>query len=202
MKSENAAIELGQQLGLNENYRRKHIGQGTANICYCFDNAFLELLWVENENDIKSSAISPTRLYERSRPDLYKSAPLGIAYRKIASTPQLFESWSFAPPYLKGGSIAVSTDSLNSDHPFIFEALNSTEPKFWSAEKKNGLQDRLGLEAIHFIIEHPTEIEVCNSLKILNQLSDIDLAYQPGNSWGLRVSITEKTGQKFERKIL
>lgn len=33
------------ELGLLETYRRVHTGQGTRNICYCFDNMFLELLY-------------------------------------------------------------------------------------------------------------------------------------------------------------
>jgi hypothetical protein len=31
--------------GLCESFRRDHPGQGSSNLCYCFDNAHLELLW-------------------------------------------------------------------------------------------------------------------------------------------------------------
>ncbi len=40
--------------GMVESYRRRHPGQGTANVCFCFDNAFLELLWVTSEAEVTS----------------------------------------------------------------------------------------------------------------------------------------------------
>lgn len=33
-------------LGHIESFRRAHPGQGTSNACFCFDNAYLGLLWV------------------------------------------------------------------------------------------------------------------------------------------------------------
>lgn len=39
---ERAALE---RAGLRESFRRRHPGQRTANVCFCFDNAYLELLW-------------------------------------------------------------------------------------------------------------------------------------------------------------
>lgn len=43
---ERDAPEFGyfRSLGLVETYRRRHLGQGTENACYCFDNLFVELL--------------------------------------------------------------------------------------------------------------------------------------------------------------
>ena len=34
--------------GLRESFRRDHPGQGTTNVCCCFDNAYLELLWLHD----------------------------------------------------------------------------------------------------------------------------------------------------------
>ncbi|MEO0814134.1 MAG: VOC family protein, partial [Myxococcota bacterium] len=42
-----------EALGLVETYRRIHPGQGTKNICYAFENAFLELLWVHDEHEAR-----------------------------------------------------------------------------------------------------------------------------------------------------
>lgn len=33
-------------LGLTETYQRVHPGQATANVCFVFDDAYLELLWL------------------------------------------------------------------------------------------------------------------------------------------------------------
>ncbi len=50
-----AAETLGRSLGLAETYRRNHVGQGTANICYCFENAFLELLLLTDRSEAEIS---------------------------------------------------------------------------------------------------------------------------------------------------
>lgn len=38
------AAEKMARYGFQESYRRNHPGQGTENVCYCFDNLYLELL--------------------------------------------------------------------------------------------------------------------------------------------------------------
>ncbi|HSK41670.1 MAG TPA: VOC family protein, partial [Arenibaculum sp.] len=52
--------------GLRESFRRRHPGQGTANVCYCLDDAYLELLWVDDAAAVASEAVAPTRLAERA----------------------------------------------------------------------------------------------------------------------------------------
>jgi hypothetical protein len=53
--------------GLIESYRRAHPGQGTANVCYLFGEAYLELLWETDRAEITSPAIARTGLAERAR---------------------------------------------------------------------------------------------------------------------------------------
>jgi Glyoxalase-like domain len=56
--------ELNQlkSLGLVETYRREHPGQGTANACFCFDNMFVELLWMVDPTEALSTLIVRTDL--------------------------------------------------------------------------------------------------------------------------------------------
>ena len=49
------------RLGLTEGPPNRHAGQGTANRRFFFDNAMLELLWVEN---VDEAAIRPRALYD------------------------------------------------------------------------------------------------------------------------------------------
>lgn len=48
------------ELGFSETYWRIHKGQGMANICYAFENMFLELLWIENAHEALSPSIERT----------------------------------------------------------------------------------------------------------------------------------------------
>jgi len=60
-------IKRLRSLGIAETYRRQHPGQGTQNVCFCFDNLFVELLWINKVEDALSDKITRTKLFERSR---------------------------------------------------------------------------------------------------------------------------------------
>ena len=71
--------ERMRALGLVETYRRSHPGQGTQNICYAFENIFLELLWIADADEARSLAIARTRLFERSRWRSEAACRFGVA---------------------------------------------------------------------------------------------------------------------------
>ena len=88
-----------EALGLVESYRRTHPGQGTSNICYCFDNAFLELLWLIDEAEALSPAIARTQLAERSHWRASGASPFGLALRRQSDETVLpFPTWGYRPP--------------------------------------------------------------------------------------------------------
>ena len=137
-------------LGLVETYRRTHTGQGTQNVCYGFDNLFLELLWVNDPHAARSEAITRTGLYERSLWRTQGTCPFGIAWRRSQASPALLlPTWEFKPPYLpKGMSIPVATDSDDPRQPLIFESPGSTSPIEWPIEKRGYLQHPAGLGSV------------------------------------------------------
>jgi len=137
-------------LGLVETYRRIHLGQGTQNVCYCFDNLFLELLWVNDPLAARSDAIKRTGLYERSLWRTNGACPFGIAWRRSPAVPaSALPTWEFTPPYLPNGmSIAVATDGDDPRQPMMFESPGSTSPSEWSIEKRGSLQHAVGLGAV------------------------------------------------------
>jgi hypothetical protein len=57
--------------GLTEGSPNRHPGQGTANRRFFFDNATLELLWVENPEEAQSENGNPDRGREESSPWAY-----------------------------------------------------------------------------------------------------------------------------------
>ena len=48
-------------LGFAETYRRVHRGQGTQNVCYAFDNLYLELLWIRDVDEARQRDDPPNR---------------------------------------------------------------------------------------------------------------------------------------------
>ena len=55
-----------RRFGLTEGAPNNHTGQGTSCRRFFFHNAYLELLSVTSEEELKSAAIAPTKLWERS----------------------------------------------------------------------------------------------------------------------------------------
>ena len=131
-----------QSLGLTPTYERHHPGQGTQNLCFCFDNLFVELLWICSADEARSERIARTRLYERSGWRANGTNPFGISWRRSADALQPLTSvWRYDPPYLPpGASIDVAADSDDPRQPMMFKSPGGVPPIDWPAEKKGGLQ--------------------------------------------------------------
>ena len=101
------------ELGFREGSPNVHPGQGTRNRRFFFDNAMLELIWVENPDEAGSSLIAPTRLWERSRASETGASPFGLCLRQTrADEPLPFATWPYQPPYLP--PLPVQDSSLPS----------------------------------------------------------------------------------------
>jgi hypothetical protein len=130
-------------LGIVETYRRAHPGQGTASACFCFENMFLELLWIEAPLDALAPAIARTQLEPRSNWRKIGSCPFGIAWRAQGRLD--IPTWAYTPPYLPTGvAIEVAEDSDDPRQPMLFTFPGSTAPAEWVASAKancRALQD-------------------------------------------------------------
>jgi Glyoxalase-like domain len=132
---DSSAITDLEAKGLAVSYRRAHVGQGTANACFVFDNAFLELLWLTDAQDAQSALIARTKLWERSQWHNQGTCPYGLAWRGDHSG---IETWPFAPPYLPAGvTIPVACDSDDPRLPMMFTFPGSTAPRDWPTERRN-----------------------------------------------------------------
>ncbi|MEH6632526.1 MAG: VOC family protein [Halopseudomonas aestusnigri] len=183
---------LLQEAGFIESYRRDHPGQGTTNICYCFDNAYLELLWVNDEQAIRSNVISNTRLAERSQWKNNGSSPFGIALR-----PELpFETWNYQPPYLPPEmTIPVACSSLDPMQPFIFQSPGGKRPDAWNPYKSIKKQDPEKFREIaHIELNTPVNTPHAADLTALNKIGLITLS-QDTPHHALRLSLTNPIGE-------
>lgn len=123
-----ASLRLGA-LGLTPSYTRRHVGQGTANVCYCFDNAYLELLFIVDEAELVRPEVQRNGFVLRSIPAGVGS-PFGIAVR---GGPPPGDTWDYRiegfPP---GVSVPVSVDSDDPRMPFVFGSPGQAAPMDWT----------------------------------------------------------------------
>ena len=95
------------EFGLTEGSNRLHLGQGTTNRKFYFDNFFLEILWVVNEKEIQSKLTAKTKLWERSQFETNGSSRFGLCLVNSSSTDQLFMSSEIYQPPLPHESFRV-----------------------------------------------------------------------------------------------
>lgn len=109
-------------LGFREGPPNVHQGQGTACRRIFFENAYLELVWLEDAAEASSAAIERTGLASRIGGDGAASR-LGVALRPVAGAGSAWPvaTWPFQPPYLPAGtSIPVAANSGVLGEPLLF----------------------------------------------------------------------------------
>lgn len=132
------------EFGLTEGSSRRHPGQGTTNRKFYFDNFFLEILWVVNENEIKSELTAKTKLWERSLFDINGNSRFGLCLVNSATTDKIFKSSEIYQPnyFPKGMSIDIITNEQNPELPWTFRLPYRGEKKKHNEpiEHRNGIK--------------------------------------------------------------
>jgi hypothetical protein len=108
--------------GLAEGSSRIHKDQGTTNRKFYFENFFLEILWVHDENEIKSDLVKPTGLWQRANYQTNNFSPFGLCIVNTEETDNLFEkSLKYQPTYFPSGlSIDILTNKNQPELPWTF----------------------------------------------------------------------------------
>ena len=185
-----------QSLGLTQTYRRQHQGQGTENVCFCFDNLFLEVLWINSPADLRSEKIARTKLYERSRWATGGTNPFGIAWRgsRDGVDPPI-STWRFFPPYLSAGmGIDVAVDSDDARQPMMFESPGGSPPIDWPTEKKGALQQASGSGRVLGIDLHlPASVAPSPALRSIAMQTILNLQVSGSDQFSMTLYI-EKHG--------
>ena len=115
---------------LNLSARRVHRGQGTANRCAFFDNAYLEFLLRNNDEDLQSESLQSVSLWERMQWRNTGASPFGIAFRFVSNQHDFpVETRPYYAPFLPNGvSIPIATPLNSIQEPLIFFSLVTQKP--------------------------------------------------------------------------
>ena len=139
---EDAAVlsSAGLCCGLN----RVHPGQGTANANFYFDNAYLELLWLRDESEVRSEAVAPIALWQRLRWLVTGACPFGVALRtNHATTAKELTSWAYEAPFLPPGStLPIVTPRGSEAEPLVFLARSAGPPSIYPPEQRVPLEQK------------------------------------------------------------
>jgi Glyoxalase-like domain len=108
--------------GFTEGPPNTHPGQGTACRRIFFENAYLELLWLEDLAEACSPPIERMGLAARAG-NSEGASQVGICLRAASGSPipLPIETWSYRPPYLSESvSIPMAVNSTELHEPLLF----------------------------------------------------------------------------------
>ena len=111
------------RFGLRPGAARVHQGQGTANLVFCFDNAYLEVLWLHDDTEVNSPVVRPTSLPQRLHWPVTGACPFGVALRQRTDAGDVSQlaAWEYEAPFLGGGAtIPVLTPRFAHQEPLMF----------------------------------------------------------------------------------
>lgn len=141
-----AARSVLDAIGLVPSSERRHHGQGTANVCWCFDDAYLELLFVVDPQERDRDAPARNGFAVRSAWRDTGASPFGLAVR---GGPLAGETWDYRiaafPP---GLSVRVSTDCDDPSVPFVFSSPGQAPPAAWTDGRAGERQTGAGLATL------------------------------------------------------
>ncbi|HLM54582.1 MAG TPA: VOC family protein [Pyrinomonadaceae bacterium] len=177
-------------VGLIEGQSNLHPGQGTACRRLFFHNAYLELLWVHNEEEARGEAVRPLRLWERWLYQQTGYSPFGLCLRpskrgdEPAGLP--FETWAYRPPYLPDPlQIDVAENSDHPAEPLLFHASFGVRPDEYPSERKQPLEHPSGFREVTQVNISLPERTVSKALKVIEEGGLVKLC--PGEAHLLEV---------------
>jgi hypothetical protein len=108
--------------GLTEGSNRIHVGQGTTNRKFYFENFYLKVLWVHSRKEIESELVKPSGLWKRTEFSNTNVSPFGLCIVNEDRSNQLFGgSFKYQPDYFPTGqTIYVLHNNKNPDLPWTF----------------------------------------------------------------------------------
>jgi hypothetical protein len=173
----NSMVESLAQLRVEESSRRSHAGLGTSNIFFCFDNAFLEILWIDDRKEAAQSVLGRqlvARLEGRGR----GATPFGIGFRTRNPDDSLpFDTWNFLPPGASGlKPVAIARSSEDPAQPLLFRAQRVLRPDQWVDGKAGARQTQAGIaEMVALRFSSPKGRDCSADLKRLRDLGLLSL---------------------------
>jgi hypothetical protein len=139
------AAERLREFGLTEGSGNRHAGQGTACRRFFFQNAMLELLWVEDEAEVRSDAVRRTQLWEHWSGRERGASPFGVILRGGEGAP--FASWEYRNPGMPGFAIEVA-EGTQLEEPLWFYFAANYPPSAQPREHACGVRELTGVRVI------------------------------------------------------
>ncbi|APR76192.1 Hypothetical protein A7982_01539 [Minicystis rosea] len=168
--AEHALFDFGIHVGR----RLVHTGQGTANACAYFDNAYLELLHRHDDAALQSTLVRPLGLWERLHARATGAVPFGIALCPSPGAPTL-ETWPYEAAFLPAGAhIPIVTPRHRLDEPIVFLTSPSAPPAAIPPERRPPLEHRGARRRLTGIaVSGPRSIPLSPGLATLSKLGII-----------------------------
>jgi len=149
------ALEVEQLLrfGLSEGQPNTHPGQGTSCRRFFFHNAYIEFLWVHDEQQAASEWVRPLGFIGRSRYQLTGASPFGLIFRPsngMAERVKLpFATWALHPPYLPEPlKLDVAENSAETTEPLLFYMSFGRGADDYPAERRQPVEHAVGFKEI------------------------------------------------------
>jgi Glyoxalase-like domain len=138
------------RLGITEGRPNRHAGQGTANRRFFFDNAMLELCWVESEVEARSLPARPLRLADRAKERSTGACPFGICLRArdAATIVPPFHSFEYRPSFFHAGHVAHIAHHTPLSEPLWFFIARSPGADALPVEQRRPTTHRIGIANI------------------------------------------------------
>jgi hypothetical protein len=189
--------------GLEESSRRAHVGLGTSNIFFCFDNAFLEILWVADRDEAVQSELG-RRLLARLDGREQQATPFGIGFRTLTpEDPLPFDTWDFLPPGTSGlKPVPIARSSDDPAQPLLFRAQRVRRPDQWIDGKAGARQTKAAIAEIIGLRFSPPRGVHCSA--DLERLQDLGIVTLSENDGGAQMTLTaSRIGERptFELKL-
>jgi len=110
------------ELGFTEGSSRVHPGQGTQNRKFYFGNCYIEILWADNQDDLRSERVINSGLSDRINYRQTGFAPYGVCLEHDKQTDAFFQdAHLYFPTYFPDDwSIAVRHDVNHKSFPWFF----------------------------------------------------------------------------------
>lgn len=139
-------VEQLTSLGLTEGQSNLHPGQGTACRRFFFQNAYLEFLWVHDEEEARGVTAESLRLWERWQYRQTGYSPFGLGLRSSRQAGDLpFETWAYRPPYLPDPlQIDVAENSDLLAEPLLFHMSFAVRPDEYPPARAQPLEHSPG----------------------------------------------------------
>jgi hypothetical protein len=190
------------QFGFTEGSPNRHPGQGTANRRFFFDNAFLELVWLENPDEASSDLVRRTKLYERCTNFGGGASPFGVCLRPKpgAARAAPFSAWEYRPPYLPdplminmGSNFEILTE------PLLFYLAFARRPDPANRERWQPRDHAAGTRRVtRLLFCNGTSDALSPELRAARASCD-GLTFTPGNEYLLEVGFDEeRAGRSFD----